>query len=73
MTESWSYLETDFIRRLFCIFFNGVGRRNCRSVDGPVLADDQSMPAVVQLQPVQHGTAGDHGTGEMGEAIEIIR
>ena len=69
--QKHTYLKAYFIWGLLLILLDGVGRRDRRSVDRPVLADYESVASVVELEPVENGPAGDYGADESGESLEI--
>ena len=68
-----AYLEADLIIRLFGISFCSISCGYCRSINGTILGNDESMASVVQLQPVEDGATCDDWTCQAGKPMQVGR
>ena len=68
-----AYLEADLIIRLFGISFCSISCGYCRSINGTILGNDESMASIVQLQPVEDGATCDDWTCQAGKPMQVGR
>lgn len=70
--EGETYLEGNLVRRLGGVTLGDVGGGDGGCVDVGIIGDDEPMAAVVQLEPSQHGPAGDQRAGNLAEPSKVV-